>query len=505
MDAFTYQRLSLDRYGTSPNCAIQEAENREYAEAQGDVVVDSFKDNDISISQEGRKVTKPRQGYPDMLAAIEAHPRPCKIIVTEMSRLYRDPRELIPLFDVAARTQLKKIETTDGMYYDLSTGQGIHNAITAVSSAALESRKISDRLKRDRREMAKAGRPHGGNRAYGYEGAVYDAEKRLLNPGRVGIAVVEHEAAIIRECVERLLSGWPLRSIARDLNARGLNTAGGGMWHPTQLRRILVSKRIVGIRVHRGREHPAQWPAIITEEQHHQVCAVLQAAERFKGSSKKGSRSYLLTGLIYCGECGKPLVGSGGVYGKRGHTGRRYRCKMVNAWGNKYGCGKISRLAMPVELLVSEHVMLRYSSPEFAEALADAPGLKEDGDLAKLAADDKAARNRLADVERGFSSGQLGYEEMIRIKGMIDETRASIQAKMAKLETGRLVLTLPANGNLREAWGKADLDTRRQLVALLVERVTLLPGRCGGSVWTHEPSGARFVFNPQSVRIIWRV
>jgi hypothetical protein len=147
MDAFTYQRLSLDRYGTSPNCATQEAENREYAEAQGDVVVDSFKDNDISISQEGRKVTKPRQGYPDMLAAIEAHPRPCKIIVTEMSRLYRDPRELIPLFDVAARTQLKKIETTDGMYYDLSTGLGIHNAITAVSSAALESRKISDRLK----------------------------------------------------------------------------------------------------------------------------------------------------------------------------------------------------------------------------------------------------------------------------------------------------------------------------------------------------------------------
>jgi site-specific DNA recombinase len=505
MDTFTYQRLSEDRFGRSPNCAIQEKENREFAETQGDTVVASFSDNDISISREGRKRSKPREAYPNMLAVIEAHPQPCKIVITEMPRLYRDPEELIPLFRLAERTQLTKIETTDGIYYELSTGQGIHNAIVAVSAAAFESRRMSDRLRRKRKALAEEGRPNGGSRAYGYEGAVYDEHGVLLNPGRVGIAIVEPEAAIIRECVDRLLAGWPIRSIVRDLNARGVKTAGSGMWHPTQLKRILVSQRIVGIRVHLGREYPAQWPAIITEQEHHQVCAILETAERFKGSSKKGSRSYLLTGLIYCGECGKPLVASGGVYGARGHTGRRYRCKTVNAWGNKFGCGKISRLAVPVELLVSEAVMRRYSSPEFAEALAEAPGIKEDGDLAKLAADDKAARNRLGEVEQGFSSGQLSYEEMIRLKGMIDEARASIQTKMAKLETGRLVLTLPANGSLREAWGKADLDTRRQLVALLVERVTLLPGRCGGSVWTHEPSGGRFVFNPQSVRITWRV
>jgi hypothetical protein len=38
MDTFTYQRLSQDRYGTSPNCAIQDRENRDYAEALGDMV-----------------------------------------------------------------------------------------------------------------------------------------------------------------------------------------------------------------------------------------------------------------------------------------------------------------------------------------------------------------------------------------------------------------------------------------------------------------------------------
>jgi site-specific DNA recombinase len=137
MDTFTYQRLSQDRYGTSPNCAIQERENREYAEAHGDTVVGSFSDNDKSISKEGRKRTKPRDGYPAMLDAIAAHDRPCKIVITEMPRLYRQLEELIDLFHFAERTQLQRIETTEGLYYDLSTGEGIHAAVMAVSASAL--------------------------------------------------------------------------------------------------------------------------------------------------------------------------------------------------------------------------------------------------------------------------------------------------------------------------------------------------------------------------------
>jgi DNA invertase Pin-like site-specific DNA recombinase len=159
MDTFTYQRLSQDRYGTSPNCAIQERENREYAEAHGDTVVGSFSDNDKSISKEGRKRTKPRDGYPAMLDAVASRDKPCKIVVTEMSRLYRQLEELIDLFHFAERTNLQRVETTQGMHYDLTTALGIHNAVTAVSTAAFESRQMSERLKRKRRAMAEDGRP----------------------------------------------------------------------------------------------------------------------------------------------------------------------------------------------------------------------------------------------------------------------------------------------------------------------------------------------------------
>jgi site-specific DNA recombinase len=491
MDVFTYQRLSQDRYGTSPNCAIQERENREYAEAHGDTVAGSFSDNDKSISKEGRKRTKPRDGYPAMLDAIAAHGQPCKIIITEMPRLYRQLEELIDLFHFAERTQLQRIETTEGLYYDLSTGEGIHAAVMAVSASALESRRLSDRLKRKRRAMAESGRPNGGTRPYGY-----DAQ---------GMKVVEDEAAVLRESVERILNGWPIRSIIRDLNERGIPTANGNLWNQHRFRMIVTSGRIAGIREHLGAEYPAQWPAIITPETRQRVTAKLQSAERFKGVEKKGVRSYLLTGYIFCGLCGKQLVAGGGEYGTRGYNGRRYRCKKNSTYGLKYGCGQISRLAEPVELVVTEAVIKRYSSPEFAAALAETSEPTEDADFTRLAKEDAQHKDRLRQVEEAFTGGRIDIDTMLRLKGDIERQLEKVRSQMAKHETGRLMLTLPNDGSLYEAWDAADIDQRRQLVSLLVERVTLQPSRPGSRLWTHERSGKQYVFEPSAIQIAWRV
>jgi site-specific DNA recombinase len=492
MDTFTYQRLSQDRYGTSPNCAIQERENRRYAEANGNTVVGSFSDNDISISREGRKRTKPRVGYPQMLAAIQAHPQPCRIVATEMPRLFRELKELLQLFELVATSQLQRIETTDGQRYDLTTGAGMHAAIMSVSNGALESRGISDRVKRNRQDMAEQGRPHTGSRAYGYD--------------PTGMTVIENEAAVIRECVERLLdSAWPLSSIVRDLNEREIPTAAGGKWTAHKLRAVLLSPRITGIRTHLGVEYPGQWPPIIEPASQKQVVARLQAAERFRGVNKKGVRAYLLTGFIYCGLCGKPLLASGGAYGNRGHTGRRYRCKKANVYGLKHGCGSISRLAEPVELVVTDAVLKRYSSDAFAAALTDTPDPTEDADFTQLVNDEALFKENILKVEKLFTSGKIDDQTMLRLKGDIEGELEAVRAKMAKHETGRLMLTLPTDGTLLEAWDLADLDQRRQLVSLLVERITLLPSRPGGHYWTHERSQQRYVFDPSAVQIAWRV
>jgi hypothetical protein len=313
--------------------------------------------------------------------------------------------EVLEFLSIADETTLRWIETTDGYVYDLRTAKGVHDLIASINDADFEVSRNSERIKRTRRAEAEAGKYHGGTRPYGYEGAVrapcdvadcpdkdHCKHGDILNKGRIGIVPVPQEAAVIRESVARLLAGWPIRSIVRDLNARGVPAANGGPWHPSQLKKILRSKRTIGVRVHLGEEHDGCMEPIISNEDFYRVQAILDNEDRFKGVNKKGVRSYLLTGFIYCGLCGKPLLASGGSYGNRGQSGRRYRCKKVNAYAMEHGCGKIARLAEPVELVVSHAVLLRYSSPEFADALAKSSKADGDGELSHLIGEDKAAK-----------------------------------------------------------------------------------------------------------------
>ncbi len=233
------------------------------------------------------------------------------ILVTEMPRLYRKLEELIDLFHLAETTPLHRIETTNQNGYDLSTGAGIHNAVSAVNNAMLESRQISDRTKRKKKARAEVGAFNGGKRPYGYE------------PD--GVTIRESEAEIIREVARRLLTGESLRSVTGDLNKRGVLTVTGKKWEYSNLRNMLQSPRLKGFRQHNGAEYPAVWPAILDAE----TWELLQVV--FRGSATvakqyREPRSYLLTGLIQCGACGKMTVAGFSKSDRYGNPNRSYYC-----------------------------------------------------------------------------------------------------------------------------------------------------------------------------------
>lgn len=179
------------------------------------------------------------------------------VLCTEMTRLYRRLEELLELIPLTERSSLKRIETTDGNGYYLHTGEGVHAAVASVNNAVVESRKISDRVKRKHRARAQAGLTNGGSRWYGYE---ID-----------GMTVREAEAEILRECVHRSIKGEVAWRIAMDLNERGVLTAYGHDWRTENLQRLILSKRIIAVRQHNGAEYLARWPAIITAEDQERV------------------------------------------------------------------------------------------------------------------------------------------------------------------------------------------------------------------------------------------
>lgn len=186
-----YARLSRDNSGISENVDIQILECREHAQEHGWTVVGVFSDSDISASKYS---TKLRPGYHTMITALKNDGFEA-VLVTEMTRLYRRLDELQELMRLAERSSLIYIIAIDETSYDLSTGQGIHNAVSAVNNAMMESRKISDRVRRKFRARAKSGLPHGGSRPlrvrdgrYGHtgrRGPSHSAGSRSRHPGRL--------------------------------------------------------------------------------------------------------------------------------------------------------------------------------------------------------------------------------------------------------------------------------------------------------------------------------
>jgi site-specific DNA recombinase len=507
-----YARLSKDRAGESENIEIQKAECVEYAAEKGwEVVGPPFEDNDISAS---RYSTKPRPGYQALLESIRAGQVEA-VLVTEMPRLYRRIEELLELLHLAETTPLRRIEPVEGNGYDLSTGEGVHNAVSAVNNAVLESRKISDRTKRKKKAQARNGVFSGGPRPFGYSWtpAVKDRAGKVLEPSR--LQVVQREAEMIRQVANKLLGGKSLRSVTYELNQAGWRTIRGNYWRPSNLRRVLTSHRIVGVRVHHGVEYPATWPAILDRETWEELQLLLNAEARFTGAARKGGRTYLLTGMVFCGYCQQegelgtiPMIGYGSR-DKGGPARRRYYCKATDDRGLRSGCGKVARLAEPVEALVSDAVLEMLESERMAKLLADTT---EPEELAGLLREHQEHKLRLEEVRAAYASGRLGMEDMLSIRAMIEEAMDGIRRRMAKLQSGRALASVPMGQSYRQAWDKGDLDWRRSLVALVVEKVILHPGRPGAHRWPDddnlellERTGRQWQFDPDKVEIRWRV
>src|SRR5262249_20907082 len=147
-------------------------------------------------------------------------------------------------------------------------------------------------------------------------------------------------------------TGETVRDIVRDYFLRGLRGTAGRPWRVENFQRLLFHRRYVecgahptqtlsdgttkrrcaddctikhGIRVHNGAAFPAIWPAIFTAEEWQRMDAKRKArAQRWPGRGRSVSRQYLLTGMVFCGQCGAYMVGSRREL-PSGELQRRYR------------------------------------------------------------------------------------------------------------------------------------------------------------------------------------
>ncbi len=307
------------------------------------------------------------------------------------------------------------VEFLDSNYQDTPEGRLFYSLQGAI--AEYEKEKIRDRTMRGKRQKASRGLVPDVFNTYGYR----------FEPQSGRIEIDNAQAEIVREIFHRFVAGdFGINGIARILNERGVPTRTGRCaWSRTVIRQMLRQHAYVGtwyygkrdcrgvrVAVQRGekwRPKPrdkGEWisitvPAIIDQATWDRAQERLNRARRLWVGQKRAT--YLLSGLIRCGDCGAPMGGRKQKF--FGHQVRGYTC-FRNIQGVKHiGCRPFKFInAERVEQAVWDTVSVWLENPE---ALVKAI-VQNDSDTDSL-------RSALAQIENGLAQVARGRESLLTL------------------------------------------------------------------------------------------
>lgn len=542
LDAGILVRISDDREGRALGVKRQEEDSRYLAERLGVNVKRVYVENDISASA---IAGKDRRDFEDFMADWAAGVFKVPLAYTT-SRLTRDNVEAERIIATARQSGISP-HFVASPWCDLNTAAGRRMYRSLAVNDTGEAEDIQERIQRKKLADAKMGKESGGNRRYGY-GKVVGYNPIKKKPIRDPYQVVDEEVAILKEGRDRTLTGDSQFVIVKDWNQRGIRTtkAGAkikykgkvtvcdGLWTVGKFARTILNESYVffdptghpsdcpclrnpengGTRLHHNDRHRAKWPGIFTRAEHDAMAAIFNNLDvAWKNSGRLRGRTYLLSGLVFCGgtwpdtekagqPCGSHMYGQGKSYTtKNGRMyQRRYACKKWNNQGERVGCCTVFRIAEAVEAYVTEQVLYRFDTPDVAEALAPTDNEERMAEVVQQLAELQVRREQLAAEYARNEHDKDDYRVMM--------TTIKNQIEAAKTEKQRLLsakaksLAVPTDGGLREVWKTASLEWRASVIKLIVEKVVIKPGRPGCRKWK-APDGKVYNFNPDDVEIFY--
>jgi site-specific DNA recombinase len=502
--AVIYARASTEHQDESTDVQVLEATR--YAEAQGWTVTSTYVDDALSRAEYKKR--------PELFAMLNAADRGDfdAIVLRDVDRLGGDThRNGVILSDLLDRgVRIDEYLTRNTVRLDDAISKFM--ATAKNFAAEIEREKTSARTREALKVKAERGLNVGG-RVFGYDNhRKYEGEKHI----RTEYAVNEEQAETVREIYRLFRTGLGHRSIAKELNARGVppphaGRRGTGSWCPSSVFVILRNERYRGVISYgRMRKGYRSGTKVRTKRELNDVLRIERPelrivpeelwlavqAQRRKVAAKpwdqaRGSKpKHLLSGLAVCAVCG------GGIKaGSRKH-GTALRSVYLCGYHHDRGvavCG--NAVARPIEEIdgriiewvqtniLQEGVVKRVIAE--VRRRIEKQAKTHGGDVDRLDAQIAKLRKEVRNLSEAIAMANVSLPSLV-------ERLSERQAELSKLEvqatakrTAPSVLSLECRrlerdivariDDLRGVLARNPRRAREALQALLVDKLTFRP------------------------------
>jgi site-specific DNA recombinase len=270
-----------------------------------------------------------RPALQQLLDDIEAHRVDC-VVVYKVDRLSRSLLDFARLMDSFDQRSVSFVSVTQQFNTTTSLGRLTLNIL--LSFAQFEREIISERTRDKMSAARRKGKWVGGTPVLGYD----------VDPRGGRLLVNEKEARRVREIFKLYQEHRSLAVAVGELASRGWTTKSwkskrgirhkGRSFTKASLRRFLTNAVYVGKVEYRETTYEGEHPAIVDAEVWEAVNGEFRERRRPKTDLVRTKQKALLTGLLFCKSCERPMVATYAT--KRGLRYRYYLCKEAqrNGW-----------------------------------------------------------------------------------------------------------------------------------------------------------------------------
>lgn len=364
------------------------------------------------------------------------------VIVHKLDRFSRDKYDSVSYKRRLKKNGIRLISVTE--QFDDSPESIILESLLE-GMAEYYSKNLAREVMKGMKETAYQCKHTGGLAPLGYD--VGPDKKYIIN---------EEEAAIVRVIFDMYISGHGYGSIISYLNSNGQKTKLGNSFGKNSLHDIIANEKYSGTYIfnrsaskdafgfrnsHADKNEsqiikiPGGMPAIISEETFGKAQAKMKQ-NKHQAGSYKAKENYLLSGLIYCGECGHSMHGNSRLCGRNKTRYVSYRCgnkDRTQTCNNK----EISKEYMEAFVLseLQDKLLNDKAIPHLVQKLNHHLVARDESQVAELAHlkaalidTDKQIGNIVSAISQGFV--QDSFKEKM---SQLEEEKAKLEVRIHEL------------------------------------------------------------------------